>query len=91
MGALLLDRARESVAGDTIPEEFGWIALLTPGNLKAFETDLARAKATNLSNEAVVELLGDWRATAELDGSPEALREIRREKKHQSISGFVKT
>jgi len=77
MGAAVLERAEEIFAAE-LPEEFGWVAWLTPANLRVFAGELLAAARRGASDEDVRELLDGWQATAELDHSPEAQVQIER-------------
>lgn len=88
MGTELLERA---AAAADVPEEFRWVLSLSTGNFRAFRAAITTARNSHLSDAAVVQLLEDWRATAELDAAPEVQAEIRRPKKHEPLSTFVRT
>ena len=89
MGTRLLEKARDSAAIADLPDEFRWVLWLSPGNLQEFQKAVSVALKSNLSDEQVAELLGDWRATAELDAAPEVLAEIRRPKHYEPLSKFA--
>jgi hypothetical protein len=77
MGAAVLKRA-EAIFSEKLPEEFGWVAWLTPENLRIFAGELLAAARRGDSDDDAHELLDGWQATAELDHSPEAQDQIER-------------
>ncbi len=75
--ASLPDKARELFAEDDLPEEFGWVAWLSPRHMRLFAVELNAALAAP-SVEKLTTLLDSWRATAEVDRSPEVQQTIER-------------
>ena len=77
-----ITQLRESVGRiftqDELPEEFGWIAWLTPGHQRLFAGELYGAWKSGTSLSEISELLDAWQATAELDQSPEVREHIER-------------
>ena len=80
MGALLLERAKNEIfRTDALSEEFGWIAWLTPTHLRLFAGEfLQAAESAKQDDVSISELLDAWKATAEVDASPEVQKEIER-------------
>jgi hypothetical protein len=74
----LPEKARELFVRDEIPEDLGWITWLTPSHLRLFSGEVYAATQAGASNEEMAELLDSWKATAELDHSPELLEQLER-------------
>lgn len=74
--------AEEYFTEDKLPERFGWIRWLTPSHQRLFAGEfycLACKKGT--SEAELLRLLDAWKATAELDHSPEVREQIERNRK----------
>lgn len=68
-----------------IPPGWEWIESLSPLNARLFAVELADGiKETVISGnvEALVTLVAEWQATAELDAAPEVLAEMQRPLRH---------
>lgn len=66
-----------------VPENWGWVEMLSPLHLRLFAVELSDAIKHALISEdwsALIPLLKDWEATAELDAAPEVVEEIHRSK-----------
>ena len=75
-----------------LPAGWDWVEALSPVNLRLFAVELADGveEATITGDEAALaQLVADWRATAELDASPDVLAEVRREKSRSPLDKFV--
>ena len=92
MGASILERARETAeAAQALPVELRWVLALSPGNLAMFREAVVAALQQPLSDHEARVFLDDWRATAEMDASPETVAELRRPKHFRPLSDFIKT
>lgn len=73
------EKARDLWTKDDIPEEFAWINKLSPLHLRIFLVEFADAcKNACLRGEwdAVMEVLEDWEATAQLDANPKLAQKL---------------
>jgi len=64
-----------------LPKGFEWVEMLNPLNYRLFVIDLYEALAKVAIHEAsadsIVELLDDWKATAEVDTNPQLVAHLR--------------
>lgn len=84
MGAAVLERAR-SIFQPNLPEEFGWVDWLDKEHLRLFAGELHDALQRAAGDEEFEELLDAWKATAEMDHSPELQREIERNRRGRFV------
>ena len=78
--APLPERARELFVSDELPDEFDWLAWLTPRHMRLFAVELNAALA-NPVEEQLVALFESWEATAELDRFPAVQAEVERNRR----------
>ena len=71
---------------DKLPEELGWIALLTPSHQRLFAGEVYAAATSGSSPKEIIELIDSWKATAELDGAPDVLAQIERNRSRQFLT-----
>jgi hypothetical protein len=86
------DEAVRLFQESTVPDGWEWVDDLSPLNARLFAVELADSiKETVLSGdrEALVTLVAEWKATAELDAAPEVKAEIQRPKKRRPVSAFL--
>ena len=76
----LQEQARALFAEDDLPEELGWVAWLSSRHMRLFAVDLNAALASPSVDELTA-LFESWRATAELDHSPELQEQIERNRR----------
>ncbi len=77
-----------------LPAGWSWVNDLSPLNLRLFAVELADAiKESVITGDEshLLELLADWKATAELDAAPDVLEEVRRpkESERRPLSDFL--
>lgn len=78
--APLAERARELFLSDELPDEFDWLAWLTPRHMRLFAVELNAALA-NPVEEQLVAPFEAWEATAELDRLPDVQAEVARNRR----------
>jgi len=84
---LARQRATRFFKAERLPKGFEWVEMLTPLNYRLFVIDLygalAKVAIHEESADSIVQLLDDWKATAEVDTNPELVAHLRtpREKK----------
>ncbi|HEY4670303.1 MAG TPA: hypothetical protein VIH05_11055 [Tepidiformaceae bacterium] len=76
----LPEKARELFSEDRLPEGFGWVAWLSPRNMRLFAVELNAALA-NPDQLALQALLDSWIATAELDHATEVQEAMERNRR----------
>ncbi len=81
----LPEKARELFTEDTLPEELGWIAWLTPRHMRLFAVELSAALASP-SPAKLATLFESWQATAEMDHSPETQAKVERNRAKRFVS-----
>lgn len=73
--------AQKFFTSDETPEELAWIKCLSPLHLRLFVVDLHTALSNALihkeDGEALVRVLEDWEATAEVDADPELAKKLK--------------
>jgi hypothetical protein len=75
-----------------LPPRLAWIESLSPVHLRLFSVGLSDAlkQATITGDEGpLLEMIADWKATAELDGAPEVIERIRQPKTRQPLESFI--
>ena len=77
-----------------LPAGWSWVNDLSPLNLRLFAVELADAikeSVITADESHLLELLADWKATAELDAAPDVLEEVRRpkESERRPLSDFL--
>ena len=88
----LRDEALRFFREPELPESLRWVDDLDALHLRLFAVELADAlKGAMLTGDAaaLVALVEDWEATAEVIASPEVAAEIRRPKQHRPLSDFT--
>ncbi len=63
---------------DEIAEEFSWIEMLSPRSTRCFYGEVYAAATSGMSGAELDQLLGEWKATAELEASPKIMEQIER-------------
>lgn len=76
MVATLQREAEKLYSQDSIPEEFGWIVWLSPGNQRLFAGELYAALQRKASDDEFSEMVDAWKATAELEHDVQAKSRI---------------
>lgn len=75
-----------------LPAGWEWVDELSPLNARLFAVELADGiKETFISGdlEALVTLVSEWRATAELDAAPEVIAAIHGDKVRRPLAEFI--
>lgn len=81
------EKAQEFFRSEKLPRGFEWVEYLSPLHLRLFVVDLHKALANALihegDSETLVQVIEDWKATAEVDADPELSQRLKmpREKK----------
>jgi hypothetical protein len=71
-------KAKEFFEKEELSDEIAWAAWLSPVHRRVFAGELWQLLAADAPDEAFEAFMSEWRATAELDRSPEVLEEIDR-------------
>jgi len=75
------NRATRFFRAEDLPKGFEWVRMLTPLNYRLFIIDLYEALAKVAIHEgspdSIIQLLDDWKATAEVDTNPELVAHLR--------------
>ncbi|MPZ98381.1 MAG: hypothetical protein GEU80_03415 [Dehalococcoidia bacterium] len=74
-----------------LPAALGWVHSLSPLNQRLFTVELADALKTEVITgelDALVQLVEDWQATAELDAAPEVRADVQRPKEYRPLRSF---
>ena len=78
---LARQRAIRFFKTESLPKGFEWVEMLTPLNYRLFVIDLYEALAKiaihDESADTLVQMLEDWKATAEVDTNPELVAHLR--------------
>lgn len=70
--ASLATDARDFFSEDALPPSLEWVSSLSPRHLRLFAVELNAALAAREPDPyALEELIDSWKATAEMDSSPE--------------------
>ena len=74
-------RATRFFRAEALPKGFEWVEMLTPLNYRLFVIDLygalAKVDIHEESPDSIVQLLEDWKATAEVDSNPDLVAHLR--------------